>query len=188
MIVCSENFFERLEKGEISVIERKRYKICQLVQNALEEIPIFYLARPQGVKAPAAFVRIAKMIYHKRLAEEIECAVLFEVRYLAEKPYDDSECEQAMEKLRTIDLSDLNELRENIREKIEYIMKEEKDVCKVEEPVVEEPMVVEQVSVEQIVEESPVIETEIVRPSYVNRRKKYSERKTFKVEAEVQAE
>ena len=96
--------------------------------------------------------------------------------------------EQAMEKLRTIDLSDLNELRENIREKIEYIMKEEKDVCKVEEPVVEEPMVVEQVVVEQIAEESPVIETEIVRPSYVNRRKKYSERKTFKVEAEVQAE
>ena len=96
--------------------------------------------------------------------------------------------EQAKERLQTIDLSDLNELREDIRKKIEYIMKEENNICKVEEPVIEEPMVVEQVVVEQIIEESPVVETEVVRPSYVNRRKKYSERKTFKVEAEVQAE
>ena len=99
MIVCSEEFFERLEKGELSVIERERYKICQTAQTAMEDMPVFYIARPQGVKAPAVFVRIAKMVYHKRLAKEMECAVLFEVRYLAEKPYDDSECEQAMEKL-----------------------------------------------------------------------------------------
>ena len=63
------------------------------------EIPVFGIARPQGVTAPAVFVRIAKMIYRKRLSREIECTALFEVRYLARNPYDDIECEQMTEKL-----------------------------------------------------------------------------------------
>lgn len=81
--------------------------------------------------------------------------------------------EQAKEKLQTIDLSDLNELRENIREIINGIMKEEKKIVKVEEPVV--------------VEEH-VVKVDVPQPSYVNRRKKYSEHKPTRVEAEVQAE
>ena len=63
------------------------------------EIPVFGIARPQGVTAPSVFVRIAKMIYRKRLSKEIECTALFEVRYLARNPYDDIECEQMTEKL-----------------------------------------------------------------------------------------
>ena len=86
--------------------------------------------------------------------------------------------EEANERLKSIDLSDLNELRENIREVINDIMKEEKTI-----PVVEELVVVEQMVEEQVVEEPAVVETEVVRPSYMNRRKKYSEHKTFKVEA-----
>lgn len=85
--------------------------------------------------------------------------------------------EQAKEKLRAIDLSDLNELRENIKEKIGYIMKEDKKVQKIAEPIVEEPIV-----------EEVVVETELVQPSYVNRKKKYSEYKAQKAEAKVQAE
>lgn len=96
--------------------------------------------------------------------------------------------DEAREKFRSIDLSDLNELRENIREIINSIMKEENVSPNVVAPVVEEPVVVEQVVVEQTIEEPAVVETEVVRPSYVNRKKKYSEHKTFKVEAEVQAE
>ena len=99
MIVCSGDFFERLEKGELSVIEKRKYAVCQLAQSAVGEIPVFGIARPQGVTAPAVFVRIAKMIYRKRLSKEIECTALFEVRYLARNPYDDIECEQMTEKL-----------------------------------------------------------------------------------------
>ena len=91
--------------------------------------------------------------------------------------------DEAREKLRSIDLSDLSELRENIRGIINSIMKEEDNVCNVVAPVVEEPVAVEQMVFEQVVEEPVVVETEVVRPSYMNRRKKYSERKTFKVEA-----
>ena len=99
MIVCSGDFFDRIEKGELSVIEKRKYAVCQLAQSAVGEIPVFGIARPQGVTAPAVFVRIAKMIYRKRLSKEIECTVLFEVRYLARNPYDDIECEQMTEKL-----------------------------------------------------------------------------------------
>ena len=99
MIVCSGDFFDRLEKGELSVIEKRKYAICQLAQSAVGEIPVFGIARPQGVTAPAVFVRIAKMIYRKRLSKEIECTALFEVRYLTRNPYDDIECEQMTEKL-----------------------------------------------------------------------------------------
>ena len=99
MIICSDEFFERLEKENLSVIEKRRYLICQMAQTALEDIPIFYHSQPQGVSAPAVFVRIAKMQYGKRLAREIECRLVFEVRYLAENCFDDSECENAMERL-----------------------------------------------------------------------------------------
>ena len=72
MIICSDEFFERLEKENLSVIEKRRYLICQMAQTALEDIPIFYHSQPQGVSVPAVFVRIAKMQYGKRLAREIE--------------------------------------------------------------------------------------------------------------------
>ena len=99
MIICSDGFFERLEKGDISVIEKKRYMICQMAQAALEDVPVFYHAQPQGVSAPAVFVRTAKMQYNKRLSHETECRLVFEVRYLAKNAYDDVECENAMERL-----------------------------------------------------------------------------------------
>lgn len=99
MIICNQSFFDRLEKGELSAVERQRYMLCQTAQQVMGDMPVFYLARPQGVKAPAVFVRIAKMLYHKRLGKEIECSLLFELRYLAENPHDDSESEQVMEKL-----------------------------------------------------------------------------------------
>lgn len=99
MIVCSDVFFDRLEKGDISAIEKKHYMICQIAQAAMGDIPIFYHAQPQGATAPAVFVRIAKMQYYKRLSYETECRLIFEVRYLAENAYDDAECESAMEKL-----------------------------------------------------------------------------------------
>ena len=99
MIVCSGDFFDRLEKGELSVIEKRKYEVCQLAQSAVGGIPVFGIARPQGVTAPAVFVRIAKMIYRRRLSKEIECTALFELRYLARNPYDDIECEQMTEKL-----------------------------------------------------------------------------------------
>lgn len=99
MIICSDDFFERLENGALSVVEKRRYHICQMAQSAMEEVPVFYFAQPQGVKAPAIFVRIAGMRYHKRLGREVEGELTFELRYLAESSHDDSECEQAMEKL-----------------------------------------------------------------------------------------
>ena len=67
--------------------------------------------------------------------------------------------EEARDRLKNIDLSDLNELRDNIKKSIEDIMKEDKKVPKIEEPV-------------EVVE-STVVETEVVKPSYVSRRKKY---------------
>lgn len=70
-----------------------------MAQTAMEDIPVFYHSQPQGVKAPAVFVRTAKMQYHKRLSHEIECRLVFEIRYLAENGFDDSECETAMERL-----------------------------------------------------------------------------------------
>ena len=99
MIVCNEKFFTRLENGELSAVERQRYMLCQTVQQVMEDAPVFYTAQPQGVKTPSVFVRIAKMLYHKKLGREIECTILFELKYLAENPQDDSECEQIMEKL-----------------------------------------------------------------------------------------
>ena len=67
--------------------------------------------------------------------------------------------EEAKDRLKNIDLSDLNELRDNIKNTIEEIMKEDEKVSKVEEPV--------------DVTEPPVVETEVVKPSYVSRRKKH---------------
>ena len=96
--------------------------------------------------------------------------------------------EQAKEKLQAIDLSDLNELRENIKKTINSIMKEEEKSYKVEEPVVEPTIVVETPVVEERVVETQVVEAPSVKPSYMNRKKKYSEYKTIKVEAEVQAD
>ena len=106
MIVCSQEFYDRLEKGELSIIEKRKYAVCQLAQAAVGDIPVFCVARPQGVSAPAVFVRIAKMVYHRRLSKEIECSALFEVRYLAENAHDDSECEQMTERLLDVFVSD----------------------------------------------------------------------------------
>lgn len=99
MIICSDEFFERLEKGNLSAVEKRRYLICQMAQSAMNDVPVFYHAQPQGVDAPAVFVRIAKIQYHKKLSRQIDCRLVFEVRYLAENSYDDSECENAMERL-----------------------------------------------------------------------------------------
>ena len=107
MIICSDGFFERLGKGNLSAVEKRRYLICQMAQTALEEVPVFYHAQPQGVETPAVFVRIAKIQYHKRLAREIECRLVFELRYLAKNCYDDGECENAMERLMDVFGDDL---------------------------------------------------------------------------------
>lgn len=79
---------------------------------------------------------------------------------------------EAKERLQTVDLSDLDSFKDNIRKIVKDIMKEEKKVAKVEEPVV--------------VAEASVVEAEVAQTPYVSRRKKYSER--VEAETEVAAE
>jgi len=69
--------------------------------------------------------------------------------------------EDAKNKLKLIDLSDLNDLRAHIKDIIKDIMKEDRKQTKVEEVVVE---------IEQ-----PIVEKVVEQPSYMNRKKKYSE-------------
>ena len=99
MIVCDKRLLERIENEELSVIEKKRYFICQIAEKALGDIPIFYSSQPQGTDIPAVFVRIGKMQYKKRLGDEIECEVRFEARFLPKNSNDDIFCEAVMEKL-----------------------------------------------------------------------------------------
>lgn len=67
--------------------------------------------------------------------------------------------EEARDRLKNIDLSDLNELRDNVKKTIKDIMKEDKKALKVEEPVE--------------VAKPAIVETEVAQPSYMGRRKKY---------------
>lgn len=76
--------------------------------------------------------------------------------------------EEAKEKLQTIDLSDLNELRDNIKKTIKYILKEDKNVRKPVDDV--------DADVDSVVEQ----------PSYVTRKKKNYEPSVDVTDAEVE--
>lgn len=69
--------------------------------------------------------------------------------------------DEAKDRLKNIDLSDLNKLRDNIKKIIKEVMKEDKKTEKVVEPVSQEDVEVS---------EEHIVETEV--PSYISRRKK----------------
>ena len=82
--------------------------------------------------------------------------------------------EEANEKLQSIDLSDLNELRDNIKKTIKDIMKEDK---KVRKPIG---------TVDNDV--APAVEQPSEQPPYVGRKKKNYEPVVDVVDTEVEAE
>ena len=79
--------------------------------------------------------------------------------------------EEAKAKLQNIDLSDLNELRDNIKKIIKDVMKEDKQIV-VEKVEVEPDFTVKEDTVEEEVVSD--IEVEVAEAPFISRKKKYS--------------
>ena len=83
--------------------------------------------------------------------------------------------DEAREKFKIIDLSDLNKLRDNIKKIVKDIIKEDKKIEKIEDQTAQKEIVAEVVA-EPVIAES-VVETPV--SPYVSRRKKSFEKKDF---------
>lgn len=77
--------------------------------------------------------------------------------------------DEAKEKLQAIDLSDLNELRDNIKKIIKDIMKEDKKIVKDAEKI-----------------EEPIVESVVPEHSYTGRKKRNFESVSVKTDSEVE--